>query len=160
NARIELIAPDNSVLRLGPNSEIEIDCNAKFQEDAGKISVKMILGTIWSHVTHSLGGDVAEEVQGMHGVAGVRGTIFSFETKLEGVKYIDILRVYEGKVEFNGNPETQLNKEEIKRRSKELQDQYNAGKISLEEFTQKMKELVNPVQKTVDQYIVMVEAGQ
>lgn len=156
---IELQAPDGSVIRLGPNSSTTLDCNAKFEEDGKKLSVKLVLGTIWSHVTHALGGDNQMEVQTSRAIAGVRGTIFIYETKIENGVYSDKLRTLEGSVDFRGNAENKIDKDELQRQTKILEEDFKAGRITLEEFTRKVKELSDPVINTVDQFHVLVEAG-
>lgn len=158
NSYVELEAEDGSILRIGPNSSAEINCDAEFTPDNSRISIKLVLGTIWAKVKHVLGGN-AMDVKTSRAIAGVRGTIFSFETKVENGVYTDILRTYEGSVEFWGNPENKIDKEEIKRQSDSLQKAYKEGRITLEELTSKMKELVNPVEKAADEYRVMVESG-
>jgi hypothetical protein len=159
-ARLELEAPDGSVIRLGPNSSTTLDCNAKFEDLSQKISMKLVLGTIWSHVTHALGGDNAMDIQTDRAIAGVRGTTFSFEVKLENGNYTDILRTYEGSVEFSSRLTGKIDEKEMARRSQELQDDFKAGKISLEEFTKKMKELTDPATDLAGKNIIMVGAGE
>jgi hypothetical protein len=158
NSYIELEAQDGSIIRIGPNSSADFNCNTEFIPGNSRISVKLVLGTIWAKVTHALGGD-AMNIKTSRAIAGIRGTIFSIETKLEDGVYTDILRTYEGSVEFRGNPENKIDKEEIRKQSDSLQKAYREGKITIEELTSKMKELVNPVEKAVDEYMVMVEGG-
>jgi hypothetical protein len=158
NSKIEMMAPDGTIIRLGSNSETEVECNTTFEEHSQRITMKLLLGSLWSKVTHALGGE-AMQVRTSRGVAGVRGTIFTYEAKIENGTYTDVLRTLEGSVDFWGNPERKIDKEELQRKTKLLEEDFKAGKITLEEFTNKIQELNNPVRNTIEEYHVTVEAG-
>ncbi len=158
NSRAEFVAPDGTILRMGPNSTMTVDCNAQFNADMDKLSVKLVLGTIWSSVTKALQGEKMN-IQTSNATAGVRGTIFSFELKLENGVYTNLLRVYEGSVEFNGNPESAINEEEIRSKSEQINADFKAGKISIEEYAKKMKEIGDQANNIASKYFVTVEAG-
>jgi hypothetical protein len=158
NSKIEITAPDGTIIRLGPNSESEIECNSAFEEQSQRITMKLLLGSIWCKVTHALEGE-AMQVKTSRGVAGVRGTIFTYEAKIDNGVYVDILRTLEGSVDFWGNPENRIDKDELQRKTKILEENFKAGKITLEEFTKKIQELNDPVLNTIDNYHVTVNSG-
>ena len=96
------------------------------------------------------------EVSTEKGKVFIKGTVFTFQTTAEE----DILKVFEGSVTFQKNMQ---NKENINKAGdkgaemKKLSEDSQAGKIGIEEFTKKMKELQEKVTETLES--ITVTAG-
>jgi hypothetical protein len=91
----------------------------------------------------------------------VKGTLFSLEIVKEGDVTSSILKVFEGSVTFGHNMENEANKKKIQDKAeqmKKLSEDYQSGKISIEEFTKKMQELQKGVSETAGSEIT-VNAG-
>jgi hypothetical protein len=94
-SRVELILPDNSIVRFADNTRFKImQVNAS---DAGKRDVKifMTIGKIWSNVRKSLGGKGGFEISCQNAVAGVRGTIYRMNVEDDKSA---LVKVYDGEV--------------------------------------------------------------
>lgn len=75
---------DQSVIRLGPNSRIQLARLAIEPYAVQKeISIRLLAGKVWSHVSRLLSSQSRFEVVTPNAVAGVRGT--SFEVSLGGI---------------------------------------------------------------------------
>lgn len=75
--RLEIRLTDGSAVRLGPKSEMVLSsATFRAKKERKKVSIRLILGRIWSKVTHALHGDDTYEVHTATAVAGVRGTSF------------------------------------------------------------------------------------
>jgi hypothetical protein len=76
--RVEIRMPDKSVVRIGPQSKIDLTCAVfgKSAEDR-KVSAKLVVGDLWAKIAHAVGGDAKFEVETQNAVNGVRGTIFT-----------------------------------------------------------------------------------
>ena len=93
-SRLELMLEDGSVLRVGPKSELELqDLRYDASSSTLNAKVRLVLGTIWSHVQHLTKGGTYEVVSD-HAVAGVRGTEFRVDVA-GGTSDVE---VYKGKV--------------------------------------------------------------
>lgn len=94
-SRIELRLPDESLVRLGPSSKLELK-EVHF-DGAGerRFSAKLAFGRIWSKVTQTLGGEAKFEVETDNAVAGVRGTTFRVNANRDRSV---LVRVYAGAV--------------------------------------------------------------
>jgi ferric-dicitrate binding protein FerR (iron transport regulator) len=93
---VELTLPDNSVLRLAPNTLFKLNQALFPKKKSFHFSCKIFLGTIWAKITRAFG-----QVRGTFNtqtptaVAGVRGTAYNL--KVAADKSTDI-SVYEGEV--------------------------------------------------------------
>jgi hypothetical protein len=55
-SRVEIKLSDKSLLRIGPKSKIQLNkeaCNVR----GHSVSMKLIIGNIWAHLAHAVGGD-------------------------------------------------------------------------------------------------------
>lgn len=94
--RMELKLPDQSVMRIGPQSKVQLS-SAVFGKsvEERKVSAKLVVGTIWAKVAHAVGGDAKFEVHTDNAVAGVRGTTFRVDAKTDKSC---VVKVYAGTV--------------------------------------------------------------
>ena len=100
--RIELTLIDQSVLRLGPRSRVELDAAAFGQgADDRKVSAKLRVGNVWANVTKALGGEARFEVKTENAVAGVRGTTFRVDASKDKSC---VVKVYSGTVAVAAGP--------------------------------------------------------
>ena len=98
--RLEITLADGSIMRIGPNTTTEFDpCDLALRDEGKKITVKLILGTVWYHVQKAVGGDPNFNVETERAVVGVRGT--TFEVSNDPQKEITTVHVIEGSVAFN-----------------------------------------------------------
>lgn len=97
-SRLELRLGDGSAVRLGAASEIVID-QADFAEKDRKVSVRLVLGKVWSKVTHAVDDGSKFEVRTGNAVAGVRGTTFRVNADQDDST---LVRVYSGTVAVAG----------------------------------------------------------
>lgn len=150
NGNLEIELFDGSLIRMGPNSKVKItgdmcDSRTVIEQKAGKI---------WNNVKKLLGGQKYEVKTERNG-GGVRGTIFSIEVTADE----EIIKVYEGS--FVVNPPTKNTK--LDKNSTDLEKlykDYQAGKITIEEYTAKMKEFTENITKTIkDSTPKVCEAG-
>jgi hypothetical protein len=100
--RLELTLVDQSVLRLGPHSRVDLDA-AAFGKDPldRKVSAKLRVGNVWAHVTRTLGGEARFEVKTENAVAGVRGTTFRVDAATDKSC---VVKVYSGTVAVAAGP--------------------------------------------------------
>ena len=100
--RVELTLVDQSVLRLGPRSRVELDAAAFGKgADDRKVSAKLRVGNVWASVTKSLGGEARFEVKTENAVAGVRGTTFRVDAAKDRSC---VVKVYSGTVAVAAGP--------------------------------------------------------
>lgn len=93
--KLELKLGDGSVVRLGPESKLQLNA-AHFGEKGDKsFSAKLFFGRVWSKVTGLVDGESKFEVETDNAVAGVRGT--TFRVNAERDKSV-LVRVYAGAV--------------------------------------------------------------
>lgn len=105
---VKLTLTDQSVVVLGPDSELVVE-RAEFQaQERSKVSLKLLVGGVWAKVKKAIAGsDSTFEVSAARAVAGVRGTIFRVDATplIVGTRPPKIretvVRVSEGKVAVN-----------------------------------------------------------
>ncbi len=99
-ARLELRLRDGSAVRLGPKSKMVLDA-AQFtrKKERKKVTIKLLLGRVWSKVTHAIHGDDTFKVATDSAVAGVRGTSFRVNAMADKST---LVRVYSGTVAVVG----------------------------------------------------------
>jgi len=135
--QVDLKLNDGKTIHMGQNSSIMIG------KDHCKNPMDMVLhyGLVYLDLT---GGDKNKtiSIKTERGVVVNRGTRFTIETIKEGDQYIDIVRVYEGSVSFKQNNDAYtktLNSKDTQ--MKQITEDYQSGKISLEEYAKKMGEI-------------------
>jgi hypothetical protein len=82
---------DNSISRLGPNSETSLSEVYLDQKNPNKtkVSLKMETGRIWTQVVQLLDIESSFEIESSNTVATVRGTVFDFEVTPEGTAKVN-----------------------------------------------------------------------
>lgn len=103
-SKFEAKLRDGSMLRLGANSQLELQ-NLSFDRSQPrkkkKVRTKLFFGRVWASVTSLFGSDSSFEVETPNAVAGVRGTKFTATTAESGDTTV---RVYSGKVLVSNEP--------------------------------------------------------
>lgn len=143
---------------LSDGSYMVVDENSKFTPD-NKICDQLQsrsglrMGSLWTKIKRLVGGGKFE-VSAQVCAIGVRGTEFAVETDAN----TNVIKVYEGSVEVR--PTTVISSIEGKAEKLEkLAKEFEEGKISLEEYSQKMMEISSEVQKDTELMEIIVEAG-
>jgi len=149
---IEIELDDGSVIRVGPNSKMMITSSILCDLSSG---IKMELGKAFFNIKKFLGKD-RYEVKTERTAVGHRGTKYSIEIVKDGDVMTDIVRVYEGSVAFRQNMEKTLDTGE---QMKKLGEDYQSGKISIEEFTKKMQEFQKELAEFLPGNEITVNAG-
>ncbi|HET9035321.1 MAG TPA: FecR family protein [Myxococcaceae bacterium] len=108
DGNVKLTLTDQSVLVLGPESELVVE-RAEFEsQERSRVSLKLLVGGVWAKVKKAIAGsDSTFEVSAARAVAGVRGTIFRVDATplIVGTRPPKIretvVRVTEGRVAVN-----------------------------------------------------------
>jgi hypothetical protein len=108
DGNLKLTLTDQSVLVLGPESELVVE-RAEFEsQERSRVSLKLLVGGVWAKVKKAIAGsDSTFEVSAARAVAGVRGTIFRVDATplIVGTRPPKIretvVRVTEGRVAVN-----------------------------------------------------------
>jgi len=126
----------------------------------GAMTSFLTKGSLWSRVKKLIGGGKFEV--STHGMGvGVRGTEFTVEVIEEnGVNYT-VTKVFEGSVEVNLKSVDTKDYEEKLDKQAELTEEWQAGKITMEEYTARSIELANVLMDESKKLKVsqLVEAG-
>ena len=108
DGNVKLTLTDQSVLVLGPESELVVE-RAEFEsQERSRVLLKLLVGGVWAKVKKAIAGsDSTFEVSAARAVAGVRGTIFRVDATplIVGTRPPKIretvVRVTEGRVAVN-----------------------------------------------------------
>lgn len=105
---VKLTLTDQSVVVLGPDSELLVERGEFEAQERSKVSLKLLVGGVWAKVKKAIAGsDSTFEVSAARAVAGVRGTIFRVDATplIVGTRPPKIretvVRVSEGRVAVN-----------------------------------------------------------
>jgi hypothetical protein len=105
---VKLTLTDQSVLVLGPESELVVERGEFESQERSRVSLKLLVGGVWAKVKKAIAGsDSTFEVSAARAVAGVRGTIFRVDATplIAGTRPPKIretvVRVTEGRVAVN-----------------------------------------------------------
>jgi len=140
NSRAEITMPDGSIIRVGPNSDIEVEDALCKPGTEDRDRIKETMGEIWAATTHALGGDNVI-IESGNGMGSPRGTIFSFESMTVGDDTVVTERTYEGEVvvtKTNGTDKTLTSAED---QIKQIQEDYKNGKITMQEYQDKAMQI-------------------
>jgi len=132
DGKVKLELQDGTVIMFDKNTKAVMT-----NDFCTDFSMKLIMGRMWSKVKSLLGG-AKYEVTTERGFGGVRGTEFTYQINIDGNDTTDVIKLYEGSMEVRLTaPEIAADKKaEIEQAAKDLQN----GKITMQEFGQKMKE--------------------
>jgi hypothetical protein len=75
NSRARVQLPDNSIISIGENSEVEMS-EFKMNDQSRIVKVKLFMGRVRSRVGHFFGKESSYEVETPNGVLAARGTDF------------------------------------------------------------------------------------
>jgi hypothetical protein len=108
DGNVKLTLTDQSVVVIGPESELVVE-RAEFEsQERSRVSLKLLVGGVWAKVKKAIAGsDSTFEVSAARAVAGVRGTIFRVDATplIVGTRPPKIretvVRVSEGRVAVN-----------------------------------------------------------
>jgi hypothetical protein len=100
-AKMELILPDKSRIRIAEDSEFKVSRiegggKSSTQRD---VKVHVVLGKVWSNVTQAMGGKGKFELSCYTAIVGVRGTIYRMNVEQDRPV---LVRVYDGTVYVSG----------------------------------------------------------
>jgi len=105
---VKLTLTDESVVVLGPDSELLVERAEFAAQERSRVSLKLLVGGVWAKVKKAIAGsDSTFEVSAARAVAGVRGTIFRVDATplIVGTRPPKIretvVRVTEGRVAVN-----------------------------------------------------------
>ena len=105
---LKVTLTDQSVVVLGPDSELLVERAEFAGQERSRVSLKLLVGGIWAKVKKAIAGtDSTFEVSAARAVAGVRGTIFRVDATplIAGTHPPKIretvVRVSEGRVAVN-----------------------------------------------------------
>ena len=88
-ARLSLRLPSGSLIRVGPQSMVELEALVQHSSAAHrKESLKLKVGRVWAQVKALTGADSTFHIKTPQAVAGVRGTTFWAETTPETWSFI------------------------------------------------------------------------
>ena len=148
---VKMELTDGSVIVVGPNSSLFID---EEMCETSRTLIKIKSGSIWTKIKKLLGGGKFE-VSTENGGGGVRGTEFTYDVLPDK----DVVKVYEGSFEVNP-PKDYPDLEDYSKEMEQLQKDYEAGKVTMEELISKMAVITEKTrEKTVNIKSTMVEAG-
>ncbi len=147
DGKIALGLPDGSEMRIGPDSKVMVP--SAYCDSPG--GIKVMLGKIWINVKKQL-GKKKYEVNSPGMAVGVRGTQFTIEV----ITGEDIVKVYEGSVDVRKSNLSNDTKDNAKEYAK-LTEDFQAGKITMEEYIKKSKEYQDNISKVMTSKIC--EAG-
>jgi hypothetical protein len=151
---------DGSEIVIGPDTKLAIPRDyCKYESsynleliDDGKITIRS-------------SGKTTLNITTRRSVSSNKKTQYTVEIVKDGDKTTDILKVYEGSVEFRQNFQGEGFKKGTKDREEEmkkLNEDLQSGKITKEEFAKKMLEIQNKIKEdtsTDPNYFVTVNAG-
>jgi hypothetical protein len=153
-SQVEVELKDGKKVWLGPGTEFKMGRDYCM----GSGIANLYTGTV--HVQGGTEGNtyVATDRSMVH----ITKTEFSVETVNDGGIITDIIRMYEGSVTFGPNmknKEYQSKAEDKGAEMKKLTDDYQSGKITIEEFSVKMSELQKEMTETLPPNPLTVNAG-
>ncbi|MBW1872184.1 MAG: FecR domain-containing protein, partial [Deltaproteobacteria bacterium] len=100
-SRVEIVLKDESIIRLGSRSKVKIKAALFEGSKTRQFSAKMMRGKAYAVVSKMVGSESEFKVETSNAVAGVRGTTFRIDSKLDKST---VVRVYTGAVAVSNAP--------------------------------------------------------
>ena len=157
DAGIRLQLSDGKIIEMGRNASLIVDRD----HCKNPMTLHVHYGLVYLDLTHG-DKDKTIAVQTGQGIVVNKGTRFTVEITKDGDTEVEIVRVYEGSVEFKMNTANSDYKKSNKDKDaamKQLTEDYKNGKITASEFTQKSMELSQDVVQNSVPKTVTIEAG-
>jgi hypothetical protein len=154
-SQVEVMLHNGKNVWLGPSTEFQMGRDYCM----GNGIAKLLSGTV--HVKGS-NDNGTTYVSTERGIVEMTHTEFSVEIIKEGDVITDILRMYEGSVTFKmnmGNSENMKKTEDKGAEMQKLAEDFQNGKISLEEYMKKIQELQKEMTDVMPQTGIIVNAG-
>lgn len=158
NGHLDIMLSDGKTIRFAENTSIVI--NSNYCDNNFNTQVQLEEGVLFINARPN------NKVKGItvsteYGSAITEGTQFSYEKSKEGGINTDILKVYEGSVKFQRliHDDDKQQIEDKSSKMKILTDEFQAGKISIEEFTKKMEELQKDLTVAIPKNAITVSEG-
>lgn len=104
----KLLMRDDSILKVSPGSELQINAMLAGPGEGGESTVNLLKGRIRSVIGNSLGENSEFSVKTPVAVAGVRGTDFEVVHLFRNGQWVTGVRTYSGAVEFTAGAGTGL----------------------------------------------------
>jgi hypothetical protein len=139
SVKIEL--SDGSSIFLGPNTQYTLPTNVCDLVRSGILGA----GSLWTKVKKLIGGGKFE-VSTERACACVRGTEYTVEIVEENGKKYDIVKVYEGSVDVILKTIDTKGYEDKGDKLTKLSEDFQSGKISMEEYSAKSLEITQGLQ--------------
>ena len=160
NSTAKLLLPDGSVIFVNQNSEYQLtkEICVQIKEMQGIMGGFLKAGSIWTKIKKAIGGGKFE-VSTERACACVRGTEFTLEVKEEDGKKVDILKVYESTVDFEFRKPDYSNVEDNAAVMQKAAEDYQNGKITMEELAKIMEEYSGKVEKETKDMKMKVEVN-
>lgn len=138
-SKLELVLPDNSVLRFNENTEFNL-VKAEYNGQKRDMQTEMVLGECWASVKKLLGEDNKFEVATPTAVAGVAGTKYRVVANKEYSKFL----VYDGKIQVGYRP---------------VSENYQPGKSLLATRVEGPKKVAGPKRISMQEWVILVSKG-
>ncbi len=150
NGYVKILLPDDSFIIVDKNTKFTPDNNICEQIQSNS---RLNFGGVFTKIKKLVGGAKFEVTSENRTAIGVRGTEFVVASTGNS----DVVKVYEGSVEVKPPITSKIESKE--EQMEKVAKDFEEGRISMEEFTQKMTEFSSEVQEVVDQMVIVVEAG-
>jgi hypothetical protein len=98
-SKMELLLPDNSLLRFADNSNFKIVQMDAGEEQGREVKVHVAVGRVWANVSKAIAGKSNFDLTCENAVAGVRGTIYRMNVQEDKSA---LVKVYDGLVYVAG----------------------------------------------------------
>jgi hypothetical protein len=154
-SQVEVMLHSGKTVWLGPDTEFKM--GRDYCKGNG-------IAELLSGQVHVSGGDGESNtyINAGHSTIHITHTEFSLETVIVNGVQSDLLRVYEGTVTIGLNLQNQKNMKKTEDKGAEIQklsDDFQNGKISMEEYATKMQELQKNITESLPLSAITVTAG-
>ncbi len=150
---------DGKTIRFAHNTSIVI--NSNYCDNNFKTQIQLEDGALYINARPN------KDIKGLnvitkYGSASIEGTEFSYESINESGITTDVLKVFDGSVKFQNNmanPDISKKTENIGAEMRKLTEDYQGGKINMQQFPKKMQELQKEIAEVEPKSAIIVNAG-